>query len=236
MPIPSTHVGQYAWVDAVAEKWRTQQLAVCQRFGVERIPPDPQRNSGVSENIINGACYDAGTWPLHGCRYLPTPTTTGWYVWAGDRTDEADFFKPAHTLHLETWCADAVPYLGLPPGWRFLIAPDHEDVWLRRLSAGRVAHTCRSTRTVVYGPRAIRHRTCDKCRSSALALGSLRYLGQTIGSPVVGLRTTEPAQHHVECRPPRTFAQALLHAPREQPLPDPRRRRDLRGRRLWSTG
>jgi hypothetical protein len=21
------------------------------------------------------------------------------------------------------------PYLALPPGWRFLIAPDYEDVW-----------------------------------------------------------------------------------------------------------
>lgn len=41
----------------------------------------------------------------------------------------ADFYKPVHTAHLETWCADAVPYLGLPPGWRFLLAPGHEDVW-----------------------------------------------------------------------------------------------------------
>jgi hypothetical protein len=22
-----------------------------------------------------------------------------------------------------------MPYLSLPPGWRFLIAPGHEDVW-----------------------------------------------------------------------------------------------------------
>ena len=116
-------------VDPLAEKWRVQQEETCERFGVERVAPDPERNSGVSGNVINGEFFKAGTWPLHGCRYLPTETTTGWYVWAGELSEGADFFKPAHTAHLETWCADAVPYLGLPPGWRFLIAPGHEDVW-----------------------------------------------------------------------------------------------------------
>jgi hypothetical protein len=31
--------------------------------------------------------------------------------------------------HLGDWCPTAIPYLGLPPGWRFLIASDHEEVW-----------------------------------------------------------------------------------------------------------
>jgi hypothetical protein len=116
-------------VDVLGEKWRVQQAAICARFNVERIPPDPEHNSGASQDIIGGAFFTAGTWPLHGLRHLPTPTTTGWYIWAGDYSAASDFFKPVHTLHLETWCADAIPYLGLPPGWRFLLAPGHEDVW-----------------------------------------------------------------------------------------------------------
>jgi hypothetical protein len=27
------------------------------------------------------------------------------------------------------WCPAVLPYLELPPGWRFLIALGHEDVW-----------------------------------------------------------------------------------------------------------
>jgi len=34
------------------------------------------------------------------------------------------------------------------------------------------------------------------------------------------LRTTQPVQHDVERRPRRTLDQAVLNAPREQPLPD----------------
>lgn len=36
---------------------------------------------------------------------------------------------PLHVGHLAEWCPDALPYLALPPGWRFLIAPGYEDVW-----------------------------------------------------------------------------------------------------------
>lgn len=40
-----------------------------------------------------------------------------------------DYFEPCHVEHLETICPSVMPYLLLPPGWRFLIAPDYEDVW-----------------------------------------------------------------------------------------------------------
>jgi hypothetical protein len=31
--------------------------------------------------------------------------------------------------HLQEWCPRAVAFLGLPPGWRFLVADDQLDVW-----------------------------------------------------------------------------------------------------------
>ena len=37
----------------------------------------------------------------------------------------------------------------------------------------------------------------------------------------VRLRTAQPVQHDVERRPWHTLAQTLLHAPSEQPLPEP---------------
>jgi hypothetical protein len=39
------------------------------------------------------------------------------------------FFLPLHVTHLESRCPEIIKYLGLAPGWRFLVAPDYEDVW-----------------------------------------------------------------------------------------------------------
>jgi hypothetical protein len=68
--------------------------------------------------------------PINGLRHPPEGDTTGWYLWAGEElgADEG-FFAPLCMAHLDEWCAPAIPYLGLPPGWRFLIADGYEDVW-----------------------------------------------------------------------------------------------------------
>jgi hypothetical protein len=38
-------------------------------------------------------------------------------------------FQPLHVAQLPERCRRALKYLALPPGWRFLDAPGHEDVW-----------------------------------------------------------------------------------------------------------
>jgi hypothetical protein len=56
--------------------------------------------------------------------------TCGWYLWAGEGFSEApDFFEPLHVDHLVGRCPAVLPYLALGPGWRFLMANGHEDVW-----------------------------------------------------------------------------------------------------------
>lgn len=66
--------------------------------------------------------------PLHGLRVNPVGDTCGWYIWAGDWSDDPDFFKPIHVEHLSALCPRVLPFLQLPPGWRFLLADGHEDV------------------------------------------------------------------------------------------------------------
>ena len=44
-------------------------------------------------------------------------------------SEDPHFFVPLHTRHVQEWCPSALPYLALPPGWRFQIAPGYEDVW-----------------------------------------------------------------------------------------------------------
>ena len=67
--------------------------------------------------------------PLHGLRHPAQGGTSGWYLWTGALSQDPAFFKPVHVEHLFARCPAVLPYLGLPPGWRFLIAPGHEDVW-----------------------------------------------------------------------------------------------------------
>jgi hypothetical protein len=99
------------------------QAKVCDRFGVECRPTQPNLKLGLALSTLSAQ-------PLNGLRHPPAADTTGWYIWGGDELpSSADFFQPIHVSHLAELLPVVVPYLGLPPGWRFQIAAAHEDVW-----------------------------------------------------------------------------------------------------------
>lgn len=67
---------------------------------------------------------------MNGLRHRPEKDTTGWYIWFGEQFSKAtDFFAPVHTSHICEEYPEAAKLLGLPPGYRFLIADDYLDVW-----------------------------------------------------------------------------------------------------------
>jgi len=100
------------------------QKLVCQKFGTDFYGCDLGLKVGVSKNVRNGFL------PIHGMRIEPHGDTCGWYIWAGDYSDDPDFFVPLHGLHLVEWAPVVLPYLGLPPKWRFLTDGKYEDVWM----------------------------------------------------------------------------------------------------------
>jgi hypothetical protein len=103
------------------------QKEVCHKYGTEFVAAPYSLKLGVSSNVREGVL------PINGLRHLPAGDTTGWYVWAGEELSNApDFFKPLHVGHLDSWCPGIMKFLGLPPGWRFLVAPNCEDVWFDR--------------------------------------------------------------------------------------------------------
>lgn len=103
------------------------QRALCAKHGAEFYPAPAYQKLGIAENVRTGS------FPIHGLRHPSVGDTSGWYVWAGgEMSADADFFKPLHIEHLDEWCPRIQKYLGLPPGWRFLIADDYEDVWFDR--------------------------------------------------------------------------------------------------------
>lgn len=100
------------------------QEDLCKKYQAGFDKPAAESMVGVADNLRNSA-------PIHGLRHSTTATTTGWYIWAGEYSDHKDFFKPMHLKHVIEMYPELVPYLGLPPGWRFLIDPSngYEDVW-----------------------------------------------------------------------------------------------------------
>lgn len=100
-----------------------RQESVCNRFDATPMACPPHLKVGIARNVREGVE------PINGLRVKPVGDTTGWYIWAGEWSDDPDFFVPLHAKHLSSWCPLVIPYLQLPTGWRFLLAPEYEDVW-----------------------------------------------------------------------------------------------------------
>ena len=106
-----------------AGKLDKQRRQLVDRYGFEPQLPGEGEKLGISLNVRTGLR------PLNGMRYSEEGTC-GWYIWAGEEMSlDDDFFKPLHVAHIGSWAPLVLPYLILPPGWRFLIAEGYEDVW-----------------------------------------------------------------------------------------------------------
>lgn len=100
------------------------QKDVCRRFKADYVPSPGERKLGIALNIKDGIE------PINGLRHPVEADTTGWYIWTGEvLSNDSEFFRPLHVDHLDEWCPRVKKYLGLAPGWRFLIHGDYEDVW-----------------------------------------------------------------------------------------------------------
>lgn len=100
------------------------QKAICQRFGAKWLACNSTEKLGISLNIKDKV------YPFNGLRHKPENGTNGWYIWGGEEfRDDEQFIVPLHAHHLNEWAPEIIQYLGLAPGWRFLIAPGYVDVW-----------------------------------------------------------------------------------------------------------
>jgi len=101
-----------------------EQAGVCAKVGATPCEAPSHLKAGVARNVGSGVT------PVNGLRHPPEGDTSGWYLWAGEELSSApEFFRPVHIEHLNELHPEIVKFLALPPGWRFLIAGDYEDVW-----------------------------------------------------------------------------------------------------------
>ena len=100
-----------------------EQIATCEKYGAKFTPTPLDSNLGFALQTENKV-------PINGLRHPPAGGTNGWYIWGGkELSADPDFFSPLHTQHLLNRKPEIVKYLGLPPGYRFLVAGDYVDVW-----------------------------------------------------------------------------------------------------------
>ena len=100
------------------------QKEICTRYGVPPSLVTSEMKLGISRD------FDSSMAPINGLRHPPEGDACGWYIWSGTVfSDAPDFFVPICASRLTEMCPELLKLLGLPPGWRFLLAPGYEDVW-----------------------------------------------------------------------------------------------------------
>jgi len=110
------------------ENYITKQKLICERYGAPFLAAPFDKLIGIAIETF----ADKKTKTINGLRHsIESDQSANWYIWAGENFSEADdFFKPMHVSYLLELCPQALQYLGLPPGWRFLFDNEqYEDVW-----------------------------------------------------------------------------------------------------------
>ncbi len=99
------------------------QKAFCAEHAVEYVASLPESKLGF-------ALSTKGKLPINGLRHRVENETNGWYLWCGEEfSDDAEFFDPLHASHIYEDYPEMAKFLGLPPGYRFLLAQACVDVW-----------------------------------------------------------------------------------------------------------
>lgn len=93
------------------------QRKICTKYNAKWMPTPPDHTIGLATHLEHT--------PIYGIRYR-----SGWFIWSGEYSDADDFFQPVCAAHLVDYYPKIIHYLGLAPGWAFIINRDgYEDVW-----------------------------------------------------------------------------------------------------------
>lgn len=99
------------------------QRKVCEKYGECFYSCAPEDRAGVAVETLQFE-------PIYGVRKKNPDGSSSWYVWGGPHSSAPDFYQPLCASHLLELLPLAVPYLGLPPGYKFILdRSGYEDVW-----------------------------------------------------------------------------------------------------------
>jgi len=85
-----------------------EQVSICARFGSPVVRINADAKMGVALDSLARP-------PLNALRYPTQNGTSGWYIWGGEFSGDADFFQPLHAAHISNLTPALIPYLALAP-------------------------------------------------------------------------------------------------------------------------
>jgi hypothetical protein len=107
----------------VTHDWSAAQLRICDQYECDFVETTNDSKLGIALSTL-------GKLPINGLRHPPNANMSGWFIWWGtELSEDPDFFAPLHVAHLEDRIPEVMEFLGLSPGYRFLLAGDQVDVW-----------------------------------------------------------------------------------------------------------
>jgi hypothetical protein len=99
------------------------QRVTCRQYAAAFVPSPLNSKLGI-------ALGTPGRAPINGLRHPVVGETNGWYLWFGEGfSEDPDFFSTVCAVHIIEQFPEVARLLGLPPGYRFLLAGDYADVW-----------------------------------------------------------------------------------------------------------
>lgn len=100
-----------------------EQKLVCEEFDSKYIKVNETDLVAIAKHTLNKE-------PIVGLRKKPDAENVSWFIYGGELEEGNDFFEVITVKELEEVFPDAIPYLALEEGFRFMIdADDYEDVW-----------------------------------------------------------------------------------------------------------
>ena len=100
------------------------QVEICERCRVKPVLPLGHDRFGIALETLRLN-------PINGLRVPALSGSSGWFIYGGDTpSSDPNFYSSLCVKRTRRHCECAVPYLCLPPGWRFQIDSNgYEDVW-----------------------------------------------------------------------------------------------------------
>ena len=106
------------------EELISEQKLLCEEFESSYIKVSGDDVVAVAVNTLNQE-------PIVGIRKNPEPEeNVAWFIYGGEMGEGEDFFETMTVRELQDILPEALPYLALAEGFRFMIdREDYEDVW-----------------------------------------------------------------------------------------------------------
>ena len=100
-----------------------EQKLVCEEFDSRYIKVNETDLVAIAKQTLSKE-------PIVGLRKQPDAANVSWFIYGGELEEGEDFFDVISVKELEEVFPDAIPYLALEQGFRFMIdADEYEDVW-----------------------------------------------------------------------------------------------------------